>query len=532
MRADRSDPSGPCPAYDPGVEPARTPAGADVARARPVQLAAWLLALAVVALAVLWWRGGTLDALGASAVAAAGVLAAVVLSAVAELRARSRLRRAWLARLHRLTEELSRVVEAPDAVARVRAAEVTATTGIRAPQAMERERAAFLRSVADLCQQALRRLEVQEAERRARADLELLARAQPRLTASLDVARIAETIRDLVVPDLAARCELRVHGHGDEPEPADEVGDAVVPIVDDDGAALGDIVLWGHGGVVDARALQTVRVLAEPARHALAHALRFQDELRTSLTLQDSLLPRAVLPVPGLEIATRYLSATEGQLVGGDFYDVVRRRDGSVLLVVGDVQGKGIEAATLTSACRHTLRAAALDGAGPAAMLRRANAALLYADEERLTALGAPTVRFVTASVVELTPAGDGFQAVVASGGHPPPVRIQADGAVELLEADGPLLGVFPDARFEERPLALGPGDLVVLYTDGVTERRTDPELFDEHQLGRFVRNQLAARRADVVAQQILDTVVDLSPRETRDDIALVVARVQGRAAR
>src|SRR5690606_20158907 len=129
-------------------------------------------------------------------------------------------------------------------------------------------------------------------------------------------------------------------------------------------------------------------------------------------------------------------------------------------------------------------------------------------------------------------PAGDGFQAVVASGGHPPPVRIQADGAVELLEADGPLLGVFPDARFDERPLALGPGDLVVLYTDGVTERRTDPELFDEHQLGRFVRNQLAARRADVVAQQILDTVVDLSPRETRDDIALVVARVQGRAAR
>src|SRR5690606_6696684 len=186
-----------------------------------------------------------------------------------------------------------------------------------------------------------------------------------------------------------------------------------------------------------------------------------------------------------------------------------------------DVQGKGIEAAALTSTARHTLRTAALSGDSPAGMLRRVNGALLYADAERFDASGAPTVRFVTAAVVAVEPCADGtFTGVLASGGHPPPLHIRPQGEVEPLLTEGPLLGVFADAEFHERELHLGLADVLVLYTDGVTERRQDPEVFDEHQLGRLVRNQLTTRRAEAVAQLVLDTVVDLSPRDARDDIA------------
>jgi len=129
---------------------------------------------------------------------------------------------------------------------------------------------------------------------------------------------------------------------------------------------------------------------------------------------------------------------------------------------------------------------------------------------------------------VGLTPTATGFQATVASGGHPPPLIITPDGGVEQVSTDGPLLGVFDDPEFVERTVDLRLADVLVLYTDGVVEQREEPELFDETQLGRLVRNMLAERHADAVAQLILDTVVDLSPREARDDIALVVARVTG----
>jgi sigma-B regulation protein RsbU (phosphoserine phosphatase) len=201
------------------------------------------------------------------------------------------------------------------------------------------------------------------------------------------------------------------------------------------------------------------------------------------------------------------------------------------VLVVGDVQGKGVEAATLTSAARHTLRAAALAGAGPASMLEQLNEALLYGQSERLVATaGEPSIRFVTAAVVALTPIEHGFQAVVASGGHPPPLVIRPSGTVEQVRIEGVLLGVFADACYREKTVELGRSDIVVLYTDGVTEQRTQPDLFNEAQLGRLVRNMRTAEHVDAeaAAQLILDTVVGLNPREVRDDIALVVARVTG----
>jgi serine phosphatase RsbU (regulator of sigma subunit) len=468
-------------------------------------------------------------------IAAGGLLLALGLAGYLEQRARDRLRASWLERLNQLTLELAGATESADPFALVEAAARRALAGGEGPRAMGPERAAFTRSVADQCAQALERLELQESRLQARADLELLARATPALAASLDVQRVAATLEDLVVPQLADTCSLRVvrsratrPATPGEEERVSEDGHSCVLPLRAQGEVVGELTIYRHARVVTAAERTSVRMLAEPAARALAHALRFTEQVRTSDTLQHSLLPEAILPIAHLEVATRYLAATEGRAVGGDFYDVIQAPGGGALLVVGDVQGKGVEAAALTSAARHTLRTSALRGDPPGVMLARLNEALLYQQAERALAHARPSVRFVTVSVVGLTPTPTGFRATVASGGHPPPLVINPDGGVEQVSTDGPLLGVFDDPEFVERTVDLRLADVLVLYTDGVVEQREAPELFDETQLGRLVRNMLTERHADAVAQLILDTVVDLSPREARDDIALVVARVTG----
>lgn len=503
--------------------------GSDTARGRIVQLLGWCMGVGGVGAAVALGVADQIEGGLAIGIACGSVVAAVVFAATMELRARNRLRKSWLDRLHQLTEDLAAAADENDPAQVVRDAAERAGADVVAPRTMEEERAAFLRSVADQCAQAHERIELLAAERRARSDLELLARASPRLAASLDVSRITETFQDLVVPELADQCTLRVLSSPSgplptTPDPPDPTCH-IIPLLEH-GRLVGEVELRRHGRPIGDDELATARLLAEPAARALAHALRFSEEAHASSTLQQSLLPTAILPIPGLEVATRYLAATEGQAVGGDFYDVVSVPGGVAVLIVGDVQGKGIEAAALTSTARHTLRTAALTGSSPAGMLTRLNEALLYADAERVAAAGAPSVRFVTAAVVALRASDDGFTGLVASGGHPPPLVIRPSGQIDQVRVEGPLLGVFEGAQYRELEVTLRLADLLVLYTDGVTERRRHPEVFDEVQLGRLVRNQLTSRRPDAVAQLILDTVVDLSPRDVRDDIALVVARV------
>lgn len=503
--------------------------------------------------------------------AAGGVLVALAVGAAQQLRGFERQRGEWRDRLDHLTADLAGLSTADDAIAATKAA-VARATGARAVEVVSgahadpgplpdgwREAssrssptvalrlelgpppasilaadfAAFLRSVADQCAQALQLAELERAEQRASADLALLAHASAALSASLEVAQVLATIHDLVVPQLGDECEVEI---------APRAGGRVRPATtDDDGAPSRPIALRAHGALIgeltvrrSERALTQQEVdgailLAEPMGRALDHALLYAEQVHTTTTLEHSLLPEAILPIRHLDVATRYLAAAEGHAVGGDFFDVLLTPEGVAVLVVGDVQGKGVEAATLTSAARHTLRAAALAGASPAGMLQQLNDALLYGQSERLVASdGSPSIRFVTVTVAALTPIDGGFRAVVASGGHPPTLVIHPAGEIEQVHADGVILGVFADAKFEEREVLVGRSDVIVLYTDGVTEQRQQPDLFNEDQLGRLVRNMRTGRHLDAAAtaQLILDTVVDLSPREVRDDIALVVARV------
>jgi serine phosphatase RsbU (regulator of sigma subunit) len=408
----------------------------------------------------------------------------------------------------------------------------------RTPALPPAEVAAFRRAVAERCAQALERIELQQAERRARAEVELLADASRAISDSLSVERVIEALRGIVVPRLADRCAVvldQPRRPGSAPEPGEQVAQdgtsssVVVLELRSRGRRLGRFVASRDGADIDDEDRALLAELAARASVALDNARLYEEQAQATGVLEGSLLPYALLPVPRLDLGARYLAATRGHLAGGDFYDAVRTDDGVVLLV-GDVQGKGVEAATLTAVARHTLRAAALAGEGPAGMLDRVNDALRYHQAERAVIDDDATVRFVTAAVACLVPADDGFRATVACGGHPHPVVVRAGGEVELVKASGPLLGVFDHVDCDEVELELGLADVMVLYTDGVTEHRSAEDLFDEMQLGRLLRNQLTITGAEDLAQVVLDTVVSISPTEHRDDIAVLVARVTRRS--
>jgi serine phosphatase RsbU (regulator of sigma subunit) len=513
----------------------------------------------------------------AMALGVGGSLVALGIGAAAQLRSFDRTRADWLVRLDRLIDELASVSGSEEPLEAVTDAARRATGATAAvlvtpgsegqpasssadgqrfvvssrstpplslelvlpaspPAALADDLTAFLRSVADQCAQALRQTALEQAEARASAHLELLARASSALSATLDPAQVLATVSDLVVPSIADECKVRVASRtgqrrrGAEPPPPDSARTRTVALVAHR-EVIGHLTVRRRDRDLGAEELAAAELLAEPIGRALDHALLFTEQVHTSSTLEHSLLPEAILPIPDLDVATRYLAAAEGHAAGGDFFDVILTPTGAAVLVVGDVQGKGVEAATLTSAARHTLRAAAMAGSHPAAMLDQLNDALLYGQSERLVANGGePSIRFVTAAVVALSPTPRGFRAVVASGGHPPPVVIRPVGTVERIMVEGVLLGVFADAHYEETTVELELSDVVVLYTDGVTEQRAQPDLFNDVQLGRLVRNMRTVPQfdADAAAQLILDTVVGLNPREVRDDIALVVARVTG----
>jgi sigma-B regulation protein RsbU (phosphoserine phosphatase) len=187
---------------------------------------------------------------------------------------------------------------------------------------------------------------------------------------------------------------------------------------------------------------------------------------RLVATLQRSLLPPVLPDVPGLEIAAHYHIASPDQ-VGGDFYDVFPIGDGRWGIFLGDVCGKGAGAAALTSLTRYTLRAAAAYAPDPLQVLRTLNTVLRqeYTDDE---------MRFCTVIFGLITPDGDGFTATLASGGHPPALLLRAAGrdARYLHTPEGLLIGALAEARFTAVQTRLGPGDTLLLYTDGLTEAR------------------------------------------------------------
>ncbi|MFF8731582.1 PP2C family protein-serine/threonine phosphatase [Streptomyces sp. NPDC015171] len=226
------------------------------------------------------------------------------------------------------------------------------------------------------------------------------------------------------------------------------------------------------------------RKAAEEARkQAEADRARLQDALAV---LQQSLLPDTLPPVPGVEAAAYYHTAHPDRL-GGDFYDVFPIDGKRFGFFLGDVCGKGPQAAAVTSLTRYTLRAAALHDPDPVSALTTLNAVL----HERYAGGGDP--RYCTVVFGTLEPDAETGQVAVriASGGHPPVIVVRADGSADFLPTPGGLLvGVLPSARFATASTVLARGDTLVLYTDGITEARTGEDrtgLFGDEALLAYI---------------------------------------------
>ena len=256
--------------------------------------------------------------------------------------------------------------------------------------------------------------------------------------------------------------------------------------------------------------------LARRAGIALDNARLYGQRTRVAAALQESLLPERLPRVPGVEVAVRYATAEEAVDVGGDFYDVVPVGPDDHLVVVGDVSGRGVDAATVTGLARHTLRAFASEPSPVTGLERLAGVLAAQGDGER----------FVTAVAARLARGADGAVAVrLARAGHTYPVVASADG-VTLLRSEGPLLGaVDVPGGIEEVAHVLQPGDALVLYTDGITESRRGEELFGEDRLLTAVAAATTGT-AEHLADAVLAAVDAFRVGPSEDDVALLVLKV------
>jgi anti-sigma regulatory factor (Ser/Thr protein kinase)/FixJ family two-component response regulator len=204
-----------------------------------------------------------------------------------------------------------------------------------------------------------------------------------------------------------------------------------------------------------------LQLAADRAGRAIERARRFQQEHDTAVTLQRSLLPDRLPDVPGLALAARYLPGAAGTEVGGDWYDVIPLADGRVGIAMGDVVGRGIPAASLVGQLRNGLRAYAIEGHSPSAVLERLDRLVQSLNPGRM------------ATLMYMVLESDGRNAVFANAGHLPPLVVEEERAPWLLEGPrGVPLGVLPYASFEEAGARLEPGSTLVLYTDGLVEER------------------------------------------------------------
>jgi PAS domain S-box-containing protein len=259
--------------------------------------------------------------------------------------------------------------------------------------------------------------------------------------------------------------------------------------------------------------LEFAEQIAERAALAVENARLYSERSEVARTLQDSLLPEALPEIPGWEIAALYRPAGHGSEVGGDFYDVWEA-GGQWLVMIGDVTGKGVGAAALTSLVRHTARAASDFDRSPAQVLAHVDAAL-----RRRPALSVCTALCLGISFDRGT---------IAAGGHPLPFRL-SDTGVTQLGSPGTLLGAFADAERPESPFVVQPGETLVAITDGVTDTvGKDGERFEVERL-RQVLADTGDRSPHAVRQRISAALENFQVGPQADDTAIVVMRFTGK---
>ncbi len=307
---------------------------------------------------------------------------------------------------------------------------------------------------------------------------------------------------------------------------------AGVPLTTHDGYNLGTLcVIDYEPREVTADNLTTLQDLAAlvmdelelrlAGRRTIAREERLRHEAEElAEALQASLLPPLLPELPGMEIATRYLAGQQGLKVGGDFFDVFRLASNDWGIVLGDACGKGARPASLAALVRWTVRASSVRLFKPSEILREVNAALLANNEAGLDG------HFCSAVFARLELDTCGAWLTLATAGHPLPVLVRRNDTVEFRGRTGLPLGMFDAIEPVDERVGLGPGDALVLYTDGITEARDEAgRTFGEQRLAAALQ-EVTGASAEAIADGIVESARRFSGERFTDDVAVVVVRV------
>jgi PAS domain S-box-containing protein len=292
----------------------------------------------------------------------------------------------------------------------------------------------------------------------------------------------------------------------------------VVPIVARD-RGLGSLTLVSaeSGRRYTKEDLDRAMELAARAALPIDNARLYQQTAVVAQTLQRSLLPPELPRIRGVDLAARYFPAGEAAQVGGDFYDAFRTGRRSWALVLGDVSGKGIEAATVTALARHTMRAAAMAVDRPSQILKMLNTALLERTD---------IDRFCTVVYAHVEPRFGRVRVTVSSAGHPVPYIVRSNGTVEAVDCGGTLVGFVEGIALKDAIVDLEFGDKLFLYTDGLLDIRPAEGEFGPEGLVNLLR-QTGKRGTETATELIGRTALDLEAGEQRDDIAILALGVK-----
>ncbi|HEV8172100.1 MAG TPA: GAF domain-containing SpoIIE family protein phosphatase, partial [Actinoplanes sp.] len=392
-------------------------------------------------------------------------------------------------------------------------------------------------------------------DQRRQTWLTFLAEASELLAQSLDVNLTMALIPQLVVPRLGQWCavhttdawgrlQLAAATHADESalaklhatlgesgpdsvlarlEEASRIGTQVIFSTPPEGFALPLVARGQRLGTLavgrhhkhrhDADEVAVLEDVARRAAIAIDNARIHDERRRVARTLQASLLPPALPHVDGVGFAAEYVPT--GSEVGGDFYDVVPASDDHWIVVVGDVSGKGVQAATVTGLVRDVIRILVDDGKPMSEILCRVNRTLVQRGGGRYCTLAMASVERRPDRTLGVC---------LHLAGHDRAVLVRADGKTSFVGKGGTALGLLETIASPDVAVTLGPGDSLVFYTDGVTERRRGRELFGSARL-LDAATPLAGYPADVMAARLRSTTINFSVEEPRDDIAILVLR-------
>jgi sigma-B regulation protein RsbU (phosphoserine phosphatase) len=276
-------------------------------------------------------------------------------------------------------------------------------------------------------------------------------------------------------------------------------------------AALTAVTL-DPGRAADAETVETLRSLAAQAAFAIDNARLYEQQAGFADAMQRSLLPATPPVLPGIEVGSVYESSARLD-VGGDVFDYATLPNGRLAVVVGDVTGKGIDAAADMAMTKFVFRSLSREHPDPSGFLHAANEVAVEEMQEG---------KFVTLVYLTLDP--ESGELACASAGHPNPRLICDDGRVLELAASGLALGISPDQKYPEAREQLDPGSTIVLFTDGVIEARRDGELYGHERLDRFLSEHRELAAAEL-ARAVVDDARAFSGGGLDDDSAVVVVK-------